>query len=212
MARYTGPVCRICRREGQKLFLKGERCSSPKCALERRDYPPGEHGQMARFRRQRPSDYYLQLREKQKVRRIYGVMERQFRRYFRLAERQPGLTGENLLALLEQRLDNVVFRLGFADSRAQARQLVQHGHFTVNGQRTNIPSYLVQEEDVIAVREGSRKRSYFKERVEQLDAQRVPRWLSLDPETLTARVVGRPAREDVDIPIQEQLVVEYYSR
>ncbi len=212
MARYTGPVCKLCRREGQKLFLKGERCYSPKCALERRDYPPGEHGQMARFRRRRPSDYYLQLREKQKVRRIYGVLERQFRRYFKLAERQPGLTGENLIVLLERRLDNVVYRLGFADSRAQARQLVQHGHFTVNGRRTNIPSYLVRLEDVIAVREGSRKRTYFKERAQMLDAQSVPHWLSLNPEELSARVVGMPKREDLEIPINEQLVVEYYSR
>jgi small subunit ribosomal protein S4 len=170
------------------------------------------HGQMARFRRRRPSDYQRQLREKQKVRRIYGVLERQFRRYFREAERQPGLTGENLLVLLERRLDNVVYRLGFADSRAQARQLVQHGHFTVNGRRTTIPSYLVRPGDVVAVREGSRKRTYFKDRAQVLDAQRVPRWLSLEPETLSARVVGMPEREDVDIPISEQLVVEYYSR
>jgi len=170
------------------------------------------HGQMARFRRRRPSDYHRQLREKQKVRRIYGVLERQFRRYFREAERQPGLTGENLLVLLERRLDNVVYRLGFADSRAQARQLVQHGHFTVNGRRTTIPSYLVRPGDVIAVREGSRKRTYFKDRAQVLDAQRAPRWLSLEPETLSARVVGTPERADVDIPINEQLVVEYYSR
>ncbi|HEC34893.1 MAG TPA: 30S ribosomal protein S4 [Chloroflexi bacterium] len=212
MARYTGPVCKLCRREGQKLFLKGARCFSPKCALERRDYPPGEHGQTARFRRRRPSDYHRQLREKQKARRIYGVLERQFRRYFREAERRPGLTGANLLTLLEQRLDNVIYRLGFADSRAQARQLVQHGHFTVNGRRTNIPSYLVRPEDVIAVREGSRKRTFFKERAQMLDAQRVPHWLSLDPATLSARVVGAPTRDDVDVSISEQLVVEYYSR
>jgi len=212
MARYTGPVCKLCRREGQKLFLKGARCYSPKCALERRDYPPGEHGPMARFRRQRPSDYSLQLREKQKVRRIYGVLERQFRRYFREAERMPGLTGENLLILLERRLDNVVYRLGFADSRAQARQLVQHGHFTVNGRRVTIPSLLVRPNDVIAVREGSRKRTYFKERAELLDGQKVPGWLQLDPTTLTARVLAAPRREDIDVPVNEQLVVEYYSR
>jgi len=180
--------------------------------LERRDYPPGEHGQMARFRQKRPSDYALQLREKQKVRRIYGVLERQFRRYFREAERMPGLTGENLLTLLERRLDNVVYRLGFADSRAQARQLVAHGHFTVNGRRVTIPSLLVRPNDVIAVREGSRKRTYFKERAQTLDAQKVPKWLSVDPATLSARVLAMPRREDIDMPINEQLVVEYYSR
>jgi len=212
MARYTGPVCKLCRREGQKLFLKGERCLSSKCALERRDYPPGAHGQMTRFRRQRPSDYYRQLREKQKVRRVYGVLERQFRRYFREAERRPGLTGENLLLLLERRLDNVVYRLGFADSRAQARQLVQHGHFTVNGRRTTIPSYLVRPDDVIAPRVESHGRTYFKERADMLDAQRIPQWLGLDPQGLSARVLGLPRREDVDIPIDESLVVEYYSR
>jgi small subunit ribosomal protein S4 len=167
---------------------------------------------MARFRRRRPSDYHRQLREKQKVRRIYGVLERQFRRYFREAERKPGLTAENLLALLERRLDNVVYRLGFADSRAQGRQLVQHGHFVLNGRRTNIPSCLVREGDVIAVREGSRKRTYFKERSQVLDGQRVPQWLDLEPQALSARVVGMPSREDVEIPINENLVVEYYSR
>ncbi len=213
MARYTGPVCKLCRREGQKLFLKGERCFSPKCALEQRDYPPGEHGQAARFRRRRrPSDYHRQLREKQKVRRIYGVMERQFRRYFREAERKPGLAGENLLSLLERRLDNVVYRLGFADSRNQARQLVQHGHFTVNGRRTNVPSYAVRVEDRIAVREESRRKTYFKNRAEMLDGQSTPQWLSLDPGTLSARVVSLPRREDLEIPVNEQLVVEYYSR
>ena len=212
MARYTGPVCRLCRREGQKLFLKGARCTSPKCALERRDYPPGQHGQVARFRRGQPTDYFRQLREKQKVKRVYGVLERQFRRYFREALRTPGLTGENLLILLERRLDNVVYRLGFADSRAQARQLVQHGHFTVNGRRVTIPSYLVRPGDQIAVREGSRKRPYFQERAEMLDEMRVPDWLSLNAADLSARVLGMPRREHVDIPINEQLVVEYYSR
>lgn len=212
MARYTGPVCRLCRREGQKLFLKGARCNSPQCALERRDYPPGQHGQVARFRRGQPTDYFRQLREKQKVKRIYGVLERQFRRYFREAVRTPGLTGENLLILLERRLDNVIYRLGFADSRAQARQLVQHGHFTVNGRRVTIPSYLVRPGDRIAVREGSRRRSYFQERAEMLDEMRVPDWLSLDVVDLSARVLGMPRREHVDILINEQLVVEYYSR
>jgi len=212
MARYTGPVCKLCRREGQKLFLKGERCFSPKCAIERRDYPPGEHGPTARFRRRRPSDYQRQLREKQKVRRIYGVLERQFRRYFREAERRPGLTGENLLTLLEQRLDNVVYRLGLADSRPQARQLVQHGHITVNGRRLSSPSYLVDVGDVIAVREASRDREYFQVRAELLDTDRSPQWLSLDSTSLSARVVGMPRREDVDIPIEESLVIGYYSR
>lgn len=212
MARYTGPVCRLCRREGQKLFLKGARCTSPKCSLERRDYPPGQHGQTGRFRRGQPTDYFRQLREKQKVRRVYGVLERQFRRYFQEAQRMPGLTGENLLILLERRLDNVVYRLGFADSRPQARQLVQHGHFTVNGRRVTIPSYLVRPGDRIAVREGSRNRTCFKERAGMLDEWAVPDWLSLDVDDLSARVLGMPRREHVDIPINEQLVVEYYSR
>ena len=214
MARYTGPVCKLCRREGEKLFLKGERCLSPKCPFEReRGYPPGDHGRFSRFRRRRrTSDYSRQLREKQKVRRIYGVLERQFRRYFREAERRPGLTGENLLIVLESRLDNVVYRLGFADSRAQARQLVQHGHFVVNGRRTNIPSYLVRSQDTITVREGSRKRTYFKDRAERLDEGAVPNWLSLDAKAMMARVVNLPVREDIDAALNEQLVVEYYSR
>lgn len=213
MARYTGPVCKICRREGEKLFLKGQRCFSPKCPFERdRGYPPGEHGRMSRFRRRRTSDYLRQLREKQKARRIYGVLERQFRRYFREAERRTGLTGENLLILLESRLDNVVYRLGFADSRAQARQLVQHGHFVVNGRRTNIPSYIVRPQDMITVREASRKRTYFKERAQKLDEGTVLDWLSLDAGTMTARVLNSPAREDIAVRLEEQLIVEYYSR
>jgi small subunit ribosomal protein S4 len=213
MARYTGPVCKICRREGEKLFLKGQRCFSPKCPFERdRGYPPGEHGRMSRFRRRRTSDYLRQLREKQKARRIYGVLERQFRRYFHEAERRTGLTGENLLILLESRLDNVVYRLGFADSRAQARQLVQHGHFVVNGRRTNIPSYIVRPQDTIAVREASRKRTYFKERAQKLDEGTVLDWLSLDAGTMTARVLNSPAREDIAVRLEEQLIVEYYSR
>ena len=214
MARYTGPVCKLCRREGEKLFLKGERCFSNKCPFERdRGYPPGEHGRQARFRRRRrSSDYLRQLRAKQKVRRIYGVLERQFRRYFREAERRPGLTGENLLIMLESRLDNGVYRLGFADSRAQARQLVQHGHFVVNGRRTNIPSYIVRPQDMITVREASRKRTYFKERTDRLDEGAVLDWLSLDAKTMTARVLKSPAREDIDRALNEQLIVEYYSR
>ncbi len=214
MARYTGPVCKLCRREGEKLFLKGGRCLSSKCPFEReRGYPPGEHGRLARFRRRRrPSDYSRQLREKQKARRIYGVLERQFRRYFREAERRPGLTGENLIVVLESRLDNVIYRLGFADSRAQARQLVQHGHFVVNGRRTNIPSYIVRSQDVITVREGSRKRTYFRERAKLLDEGAVPNWLSLDAKTMMARVLQVPARENIDTTLNEQLIVEYYSR
>ncbi len=213
MARYTGPVCKLCRREGEKLFLKGERCLSPKCPFERdRGYPPGDHGRLAQFRRRRTSDYSRQLREKQKARRIYGVLERQFRRYFREADRRSGLTGENLLILLESRLDNVIYRLGFADSRAQARQLTQHGHFVVNGRRTNIPSYIVRPQDVITVRDGSRKRLYFKERAELLDEGAVPNWMSLDSKTMTARVLNLPTREDISTPLNEQAIVEYYSR
>ena len=213
MARYTGPVCKLCRREGEKLYLKGERCMSPKCPFEKdRGYPPGDHGRLAHFRRRRTSDYSRQLREKQKIRRIYGVLERQFRRYFREAERRPGLTGENLLILLESRLDNVIYRLGFADSRAQARQLVQHGHFVVNGRRTNIPSYIVRPQDRVEVRNGSRGRVYFKERAELLDEAAVPNWLSLDSSTMVARVLQSPVREDIAPDLNEQLVVEYYSR
>jgi small subunit ribosomal protein S4 len=213
MARYTGPVCKLCRREGEKLFLKGTRCASPKCPFERgHDYPPGEHGRTARFRRRRPSDYSRQLRAKQKVRRIYGVLERQFRRYFREAERRPGLTGENLLAILESRLDNVVYRLGFADSRSQARQLVQHGHFTVNGRRTTVPSYNIQPQDTIEVREGSRKKEYFKQRAEVLDEGAVPNWLGLDAKRMVARMVQVPVREDIEATLNESLIVEYYSR
>ena len=211
MARYTGPVCRLCRREGQKLFLKGERCFSPKCALERRNYPPGMHGNRARFRR-RESDYGLQLREKQKAKRIYGVLERQFRRYFREAQRSKGMTGAVLLTLLERRLDNVVYRLGLADSRAQARQLVRHGHFEVNGRKTDITSFLVKEGDIIRVRDRSRRTTYFKERMERLGERPVPEWLSFDPEALTGRVVALPTRDQIDVSLNEQLIVEYYSR
>jgi small subunit ribosomal protein S4 len=212
MARYIGPVCKLCRREGEKLFLKGTRCTT-KCPFDRdRGYPPGDHGRSAQFRRRRPSDYSLQLREKQKARRIYGVLERQFRRYFREAARRPGMTGETLLSMLESRLDNIVYRLGLADSRAQARQLVQHGHFVVNGRRTNIPSYIVRPQDVIEVRAGSHKRTYFRERAEQLDESAVPGWLSLDAKVLAARVLRSPAREEIDTPLREQLIVEFYSR
>jgi small subunit ribosomal protein S4 len=179
LARYTGPVCKLCRREGEKLFLKGERCFSPKCAFERRSYAPGAHGRQSQFRR-KESDYSMQLRAKQKARRVYGIYERQFRRYFREAQRQKGLTGLNLLILLESRLDNVVYRLGFASSRAQARQLVQHGHFEVNGRKTSVPSYLVQAGDIIAVRESSRDVTHFKEVSEIIDPSQVPAWLSVE--------------------------------
>jgi small subunit ribosomal protein S4 len=213
MARYTGPVCKLCRREGEKLFLKGARCLSPKCAIERRSYPPGQHGRESQFRRRRASDYSLQLREKQKVRRIYGVLERQFRRYFAEALRRPGLTGANLLCILESRLDNVVYRLGFADSLAQARQLVQHGHFTVNGRHTNIPSMLLRPEDEISVRDGSHTRPYFQDIRQALaDRRSTPEWLSLDPAILSGIVVRTPERADFDLPVNEQLIVEYYSR
>ena len=208
MARYTGPVCRICRRAGMKLFLKGERCFGPKCAIERRNAPPGDHGQ----RRRKQSEYGLQLREKQKARAIYGVLEAQFRKHFEEAERRPGVTGENLLRLLETRLDNVVYRLGFADSRKQARQLVRHGHFFLNGRRTDIPSALVKANDVIEVAPGSRENEYFKMVRERLAKKSVSRWLDLDAAALRGRVLTLPGREDIDTSINEQLVVEFYSR
>jgi len=212
MAKYTGPACKLCRREGEKLFLKGQRCYTAKCAFERRGYPPGEHGRMAQFRRRRVSDYSRQLREKQKTRRIYGVTERQFRRYYRIALKSRGLTGENLLRLLERRLDNVVYRLGYASSRAEARLLVTHGHFNVNGRRTDIPSMLVREGDEIEVREGSRKRTYFSEVGDLAEARTVPQWLQRDLPKLGGKVVQMPERSDVDASLDEQLIIEYYSR
>jgi small subunit ribosomal protein S4 len=214
MARYTGPVCKLCRREGEKLMLKGDRCVSPKCPFEHdRGYPPGMHGRLAQFRsRQRPSDYLRQLREKQKARRVYGVQERQFRRLFAEAQRQPGRTGETLLALLECRLDNVVYRLGFAGSRAHARQLVQHGHFVVNGRRTRCPSLTVHPDDGITVRTGSRAHVYFKDFLKDIGEQGVPSWLSFDAAALSARVLAVPSREDIETPLNEQLIVEFYSR
>ncbi len=212
MARYTGPVCRLCRREGEKLFLKGSRCMTPKCSFERRGYPPGEHGRDAQFRRGRASDYLLQLREKQKARRIYGVMERQFSGYFVEAEKRPGLTGTNLLTLLERRLDNVVYRLGVGTSRAQARQLVQHGHIMLNGRKTNVPSALVSPGDVVSIRPESAGKKYFKELRQSIDDRQVPRWLTLNTSDLSAKVNNLPAREDIDVTLNEQLIVEYYSR
>jgi small subunit ribosomal protein S4 len=208
MARYTGPVCRICRRAGMKLFLKGERCFGPKCGVERRATPPG----MAAQRRRKVSEYGLQLREKQKARSIYGVLEAQFRKHFREAVRRPGMTGENLLRILETRLDNVVYRLGFGDSRAQARQLVRHGHFYLNGRRTDIPSALVKPNDIVEVAPGSRDNEYFKTVRERLAKKTVPRWLDLDLAGMRGRVLSAPGREDIDTSINEQLVVEFYSR
>lgn len=210
MARYTGPVCRQCRREGTKLYLKGDRCYSDKCAISRRSYAPGQHGQGQA--RKKVSEYGIQLREKQKARRIYGVAEKQFATYFDKAERQKGITGENLLVLLERRLDNVVFRLGLASSRVQARQLVRHGHFDVNGHRVDIPSYLVKPGDVIAVRETSKDSPIFKEIAEVAATKSVSAWLELSAQDLSGKIVRYPTREEIDIPITEHLIVELYSR
>jgi small subunit ribosomal protein S4 len=212
MARQTGPVCKLCRREVQKLYLKGEKCYTDKCPVERRAYPPGQHGRQAEFRRRRSSDYTLQLRAKQQARRVYGVLERQFRRYLAIAEGREGLTAENLVTVLEQRLDNVVYRLGLADSRAQARQLVQHGHFMVNNHTTNIPSYLVKPEDVVSVRQQSRRAPYFRNRRELLGQRVVPAWLSFNEDELSGRVMALPTRQEVDSLFDEQLIVEFYSR
>ena len=213
-ARYRDANCKLCRREGEKLFLKGARCLSPKCAIEKRSYPPGEHGRDTQFHRGRASDFAMQLREKQKARRIYGILERQFRRYFRQAQSSSGLTGANLLVILESRLDNVVYRMGLADSRNHARQLVQHGHFTVNGIKTNVPSYLTRPGDEIAVREGSRNRKYFREIQAYIESRPPsPEWVSLDPNAVKGVVIRLPERRDIsDLPINEQLIVEYYSR
>ncbi len=210
MARYTGPVCRLCRREGQKLFLKGDRCYTQKCPIEKRKNAgaPGIHGAAQR----RLSDYGLRLREKQKARRMYGVLERQFRRYFRQASKRPGVTGEMLLQLLETRLDNVVYRLGLASSRAQARQLVLHGHILLNGHKCDVPSTQVRAGDTVSVKLRSRENEHFKAVAAQLDAITVPNWLSLDREQLAGRVVAVPTRDEIDAALQEQLIVEYYSR
>jgi len=208
MARYTGPVCKLCRREGIKLFLKGDRCYTDKCAIARRNYAPGQHGQA----RKKPTEYALQLREKQKAKRIYGVLETQFRRYFEMAERQHGITGENLLVLLERRLDNVVYRLGLADSRTQARQLVRHNFFTVNGRKVNIPSYLVKVGDVIALREEKKDSPVAKEIMERAASKALPAWLSYDANSASGKVEALPKREDIDIPVEEHLIVELYSR
>lgn len=208
MARYTGAVCRLCRREGVKLFLKGERCYTDKCAFVRRAYAPGQHGQS----RKKLSEYGLQLREKQKARRFYGVLESQFEKYFVMAEHQQGMTGENLLRILESRLDNVVYRLGFAMSRPEARQLVNHGHFTVNGKKVDIPSYLVKAGDVIAVKEKSKESEKIKTVLETNDKRPVPKWLDINWETAEAKVINLPSREDVDLQVEEHLIVELYSK
>lgn len=208
MARYTGAVCRLCRREGQKLFLKGERCTSSKCAIARREYAPGQHGQG----RKKVSEYGLQLRAKQKARRYYGVLEGQFSRYFEMAERKQGMAGENLLRILESRLDNVVYRLGFASSRAEARQLVRHGHYTVNGKKVNIPSYLLKAGDTVSIAQGSRSSEKIKAVLESNGARPVPMWLDLDRNTLEAKVVQLPNREDIDFDVEEHLIVELYSK
>jgi small subunit ribosomal protein S4 len=208
VARYTGAVCRQCRREGLKLFLKGERCYTDKCAIERRNYPPGEHGQA----RPKFSEYSIQLREKQKLRRIYGVLEGQFRRYFAMADRSRGVTGETLLQLLERRLDNIVYRLGFATSRAEARQLVRHGHFCVNGRKVDIPSYLVRVGDRVTVRERSRQVTRIQEALELAQRRGVPDWLEMQPEAFAGTVKAFPTRADLTMPINEKLVVELYSK
>ncbi|KAB2965938.1 MAG: 30S ribosomal protein S4 [Thermoanaerobaculia bacterium] len=209
MARYTGPVCRLCRRERMKLFLKGERCFKEKCAIEKRGYPPGQHGQR---RGRKIVGYGIQLREKQKVKRIYGVLERQFRLYFQEADRRKGITGENLLQILERRLDNVVFSLGFASSRAQARQLVRHGHVTVDGRKTTIPSFQVKAGQSISIREASRTNPQVRASVESASGRGVPDWLTLDAASFTGKVQALPSREDIKLPVQEQLIVELYSR
>ena len=208
MARYTDEQCRICRREGQKLFLKGSRCYSDKCSISRRNYAPGQHGQ----KRAKLSEYGTQLREKQKTKSYYGVGEKQFRGYFEMASNKKGITGENLLQILESRLDNVVYRLGFGASRAQARQLVNHGQFAVNGQRVDIPSYLVKAGDVITVRENKKENGAIKANIEANSARPVTAWLELNNGTLSGKVVRLASREDVDIPVEEHLIVELYSK
>lgn len=212
MARYTGPVCRLCRREGMKLYLKGARCDTPKCAVSktRKNYPPGQHGQR---RTRRQSEYGLQLREKQRVRRYYGVLEAQFRRHYDEAVRRGGVTGDNLLQLLESRLDNVAYRMGFADSRAQARQLIRHGHFVVNGRKTDIPSYVVKQGDVLSVKSEKRSKTYFEDFNVQLETKRPPDWVSVNVNDLSGKVLSLPTRDQMELPpFNEALIVEYYSR
>ena len=212
MAKYIGPVCKLCRREGEKLFLKGERCFSPKCSFDKRDYAPGQHGRNKSRRRGRESDYGRQLRAKQRARRVYGVFERQFSRYFKIASQRRGLTGLNLLQILESRLDNVVYRMGFASSRAEARVLVTHGHFIVNGRRTDIPSMLLRGGDELSVRESSRKLTYFKNLADLVEKRNAPAWLERDAKTLAGKIGRLPERSEIDGILNEQLIVEYYSR
>jgi small subunit ribosomal protein S4 len=215
MSKNLGPVCRLCRREGEKLYLKGERCFTPKCAIDRRPFPPGQHGKTGSRggnRSGRESDYLRQLRAKQRARRVYGVLERQFRRYYEVANQRRGLTGLNLLQILESRLDNVVYRLGFAANRAQARLLVTHGHFTVNGRRTDVPSMLLREGDTVAVREGSRGLEYFKTLSELVEGRTPPSWVNRDTKQLFGSVQRLPERAEIDGFLNEQLIVEYYSR
>lgn len=208
MARYTGAVCRLSRREGMKLYLKGDRCYSDKCAFVNKQSAPGQHGTS----RKKVSEYGLQLREKQKVKRIYGLQENQFRIYYDKASRMQGVTGSNLLSLLERRLDNVVYRLGMASSRVDARQLVRHGHFTVNGKKVNIPSFLVKEGQVISIKEGSRKSPKFEAIAAAIAHRNPPAWLDLDKDNLVGKVIAMPTREDIDMPINEQLIIELYNR
>ncbi len=208
MARYTGAVCRLCRREGQKLFLKGERCYSEKCSVGLRGYAPGQHGQG----RKKSSEYGMQLRAKQTARRFYGVQENQFHHYFEIAERKQGITGDNLLRILESRLDNVVYRVGFASSRAEARQLVGHGHYEVNGKRVDIASYLLKAGDVVSICEKSRASEKIKAVVEANSARPVPEWIDIDRNNLSAKVIALPTREQIEAPVDEQLIVEFYSK
>jgi len=212
MAKYIGPACKLCRREGEKLFLKGERCFSPKCAFERRSFIPGQHGRSGQGRSERASDYSRQLRAKQKARRVYGILERQFRRYFGVAQHHRGLTGLNLLQTLELRFDNVVFRMGLAENRAQARQLVNHGHFMVNGIHSNIPSMLLKPGDALSVREGSRSLKFFKELPDFAEKRNCAVWLDRDVKSISGRVLRIPERAEIDGNLNEQLIVEYYSR
>lgn len=208
MARYTGAVCKLCRREGKKLFLKGERCYTGKCALERRAYAPGQHGQS----RKKATEYGLQLRAKQQAKRYYGIQENQFYKYFLMAERKQGVTGENLLRICESRLDNIVYLLGWANSRAEARQLVTHGHYKVNGKKVNIPSYLVKAGDEIAIKDKSKESEKIKSTVEANSARPVPQWLDLNREALSAKVLALPTREQIMVPVEEHLIVELYSK
>lgn len=208
MARYTGAVCRLCRREGQKLFLKGDRCYTDKCGVVRRNYAPGQHGQG----RKKASEYGLQLRAKQQARRFYGVLENQFRHYFELADRKTGVTGENLLRILESRLDNVIYRLGFATSRAEARQLVVHGHYTVDGKKVDIPSYRVKPGQVVSIKNKSRESDKIKAILESTGGRPIPKWLDLDKGNLQATIVALPDREDIDLNVEETLIVELYSK